>query len=87
MGKKKRARSAKTSKGERRSISKSTVQLVRRSKPAVDKFMDKLIAWKKGKNPWITIDGHTPSRARIKVKANSLYGDPRRRNNPNTFGD
>jgi hypothetical protein len=70
MGKKK-SRSTRTSKGERHSISRSTVASVRRSVPYIDKALNKLAAWKKGRNPWISVDG-------LRIRANSLYGDPRK---------
>lgn len=78
MGKK-RTRSSVTSKGERRSIV-AGVKAVRQSKSEVDKALHKLDAWRAGKDPWITVPNTKgPSnRPFIKVKANALYGDPRR---------
>lgn len=46
-------------------------------------FMNKLAAWKKGKNPWVSIDrpkeNATVDRAKLhtRVRANTLWGDPR----------
>lgn len=77
MGKK-RTRSKTTSKGERRSISKEVCKLVRRERSETEKSMNKLRAWREGKNPWITVAGDT-SRERFKrVRANSLWGDPKK---------
>jgi hypothetical protein len=78
MGKK-RTRTKYTSKGERPIVSKSTLKAASRDVPAVDRALHKIDAWKKGKNPWITIPNPSGSKkeAFIRVKANSLYGDPR----------
>lgn len=70
MGKK-RSRATKTSKGERVSVSKATTALVRREVPMADKLLNKVRAWRKGKNPWLTIDGE-------KRKMNDRFGDPRK---------
>lgn len=75
MGKK-RTRKAYTSKGERRSIVAGLKQ-VRNSVPAIDKAIHKIEAWRAGKNPWITVPGPSKKEAWVKVRANSLYGDPR----------
>jgi hypothetical protein len=76
MGKK-RSRTKYVSKGERRSIGRWAVNAVRRDKPEVEKAIDKLDAWKKGKNPWITVPGPSGSTMFIKVRANALYGNPK----------
>lgn len=83
MGKK-RTRSAKTSKGERRSIV-AGVKEVRRDVSAFAKNAHKLDAWRLGKNPWITVPG-TASNARfIRVRANTVYGNPKT-SSANLFG-
>ena len=71
MAKKKRA--TKVSKGERQSISKKTTHAVRADKSMADKLLNKIKAWKEGKNPWMSFD-HLG-----KFKMNSIYGDPRKR--------
>lgn len=75
MGKKK-TRSSMKSKGERRSV----VNGVRAVKDSVDPFTKEsnlLACWRAGKNPWITVPG-TASNARfVRVRANTLYGDPK----------
>lgn len=76
MGKK-RTRSATTSKGERRSMTNG-VKEARRDRNPFDKALDKLKAWKKGLNPWITVPGPSKKEAWVKVRANALYGDPKK---------
>lgn len=75
MGKK-RKRSTNVSKGERRSIV-AGLKEVRNSVPALDKAINKIEAWRSGKNPWITVPGPSKKEAWVKVRANSIYGDPR----------
>lgn len=67
----KKKRSTKVSKGERRNVSKSAVHTARIGVPYIDKAINTLKAWKKGKNPWITVD-------QLRYRANELYGDPRK---------
>lgn len=71
MGKK-RARSKKTSKGIHTAV-KTKVSL-----PFIDRELNRIAAWKAGKNPWVTVDvdGST-----IRVRANNQYGDPRKKYN------
>ena len=76
MGKK-RTRASKTSRGERQSIAKSAVQMVRRARSATTKLMNKTDAWLAGKNPWITIPGPSPDKLFVRVRANTVYGDPK----------
>ena len=77
MGKK-RTRSTVVSKGERHSVSRATVKLVRKGRSEIDKALNKLAAWKAGKNPWITVPGPSKNMAFVRVRANNLWGDPRR---------
>jgi hypothetical protein len=76
MGKK-RSRTKYTSKGERHSIGRWAVNAVRREKSEAEKAINKLDAWRKGKNPWITVPGPSSNMRFIKVRANSLYGNPK----------
>jgi hypothetical protein len=76
MGKK-RSRKTQVSKGERRSIGRWAVNAVRREKSEAEKAINKLDAWRKGKNPWITVPGPSSNMRFIKVRANSLYGNPK----------
>lgn len=76
MGKK-RIRKTQTSKGQRRSIV-AGVKEARQGRSEVEKALNKLEAWRKGQNPWITVPG-TASNARfIRVRANNLWGDPKK---------
>ena len=75
MGKKK-TRSATTSKGERRNVV-AGLKEVRQSRTPLEKAINKLKAWRAGKNPWITVPGPSKKEAFVRVRANALYGDPR----------
>jgi hypothetical protein len=78
MGKK-RIRKTKTSKGTHSNVATSTLRLVAAAVDPFEKALNKIRAWRAGKNPWVTIknpDGST-NRPFIKVKANSLYGNPK----------
>ena len=75
MGKKK-TRSATTSKGERRNVV-AGLKEVRQSRTPLEKAINKLTAWRAGKNPWITVPGPYKKEAFVRVRANALYGDPR----------
>lgn len=76
MGKK-RTRSSVTSKGERRNIVAGVAQ-VRRDRSEVEKALNKLTAWRKGLNPWITVPGPSSNMRFIRRRANDLWGDPKR---------
>lgn len=76
MGKK-RTRSSITSKGERRSIV-AGVKEVRRDKSSFQVLVDKTRAWRAGKNPWVTVPGTTTRERFVKVRANTVWGDPKR---------
>ena len=83
MGKK-RTRKSITSKGQRRNIV-AGVKEVRQSVSEVDKALNKLEAWRKGQNPWITVPGTASNKRFVKVRANNLYGDYKR-TSANLFG-
>jgi hypothetical protein len=76
MGKK-RTRKTVTSKGQRRSIV-AGVKEVRQEKSEGEKAYNKLKSWRKGQNPWITVAGPQTNKRFIKVRANTVYGDPKR---------
>lgn len=76
MGKK-RTRSSQTSKGERSNISKSVTKMVKQGRSEIERAMNKIQAWRAGKNPWITVPGPSKKEAFVRVRANALYGDPR----------
>lgn len=69
-----------TSKGERRSMSRSLSKAVKRDRTVIDYWMIKQRAWLKGQNPWIVVpNGNTSdTRARfVRVRAETEWGDPR----------
>ncbi len=76
MGKKVK-RKTYVSKGERNAVSRSTVSAVKRGRPEVEKALNKIAAWRAGKNPWITVPGPSKNMAFVRVRANAVYGDPR----------
>ena len=84
MGKK-RARKSYTSKGQRPNVSSSTLNSARQGLSAVEKATNKVDAWKKGLNPWITVPGPSKDKMHVKVRANTIYGDPKR-SGANIFG-
>ena len=73
VGKKKKSTGKNyTSKGERNSVSKSLVKAVRSDRTPLEVMLNKVSAWKKGQNPWITIPNPNSSetnRRFIKVRA------------------
>lgn len=75
---KKKQRAHQVSKGEGSNVSRDIIKKVRRSTTGADRALNKLKAWRAGKNPWITIPGPSSNKAFIKVKANKYWGDPRR---------
>ena len=66
------------SKGERPNVSRSLIKAYRRDMyTPIEVALNKLEAWKKGKNPWITIpnpEGQS-NKPFIRVRANDYYGD------------
>jgi hypothetical protein len=76
MGKK-RTRKTVVSKGQRRNIV-AGVKEVRQDRGEGEKAYNKLKAWRKGQNPWITVPGTQTNKRFIKVRANAVYGDPKR---------
>jgi hypothetical protein len=76
MGKKK-TRAGVTSKGQRRSVV-AGVKEVRAARTAFDKDMNKIKAWRKGKNPWITVPGPASNKRFVRVRSNILFGDPKK---------
>lgn len=85
MGKKVK-RKTYVSKGERNSVARSTVSAVRRGKSEIEKALDKLEAWRAGKNPWITVPGPSSNMRFVRVRANTLYGNPKTALFSNIFG-
>ena len=72
-----RTRTKKTSKGQRPSISRSTVRAVKETKTEVDKLLNKVEAWKRGKKGFVTIANPNPSETDkkfIKVSFERYFG-------------
>lgn len=76
MGKKK-MRTSTASKGQRRSVV-AGVKEVRDARTEFEKDMNKIKAWRKGQNPWITVPGQASNKRFIRVRANMLFGDPKK---------
>lgn len=77
MGKKVK-RKTYVSKGQRDSVARSTVKLIRQGRSELEKGLNKLAAWKAGKNPWVTVPGPATNMRFVRVRANTVWGDPRR---------
>lgn len=80
MGKKKH-RSKKISKGLRPSINAAFLPI----RDAGTRAADKIEAWRRGKNPWISVPGTTTRESMVRRRANDVYGDPKRLH-ANIFG-
>lgn len=78
MGKK-RIRKTYRSAGLYSNVSNSTLKLARQGVPLIDRALNKLKAWREGKNPWITVENkeRKSNRPFYKVRANDLYGNPK----------
>lgn len=77
MGKKVK-RKTYTSKGERNAVSRSTTKLMSSTRSEIDKALNKLNAWRSGKNPWITVPGTQSNMRMVRVRANAAWGDPKK---------
>lgn len=84
MGKKVK-RKTYVSKGQRASVSRTAIRAARDGVSEFDKALHKVEAWRAGKNPWITVPGTTSNQKFVRVRANSVYGDPKRAT-ANLFG-
>jgi hypothetical protein len=76
----KSSRKTYVSKGIHSNVSASTKKLVKAS--PVEAALNKIKAWRKGKNPWITVVNSENRRTKsntpyIKIRANDLYGNPK----------
>ena len=73
MGKGKKSKGKNyTSKEERNSVSRPLVKAVRSDRAPLEVMLNKLSAWKKGQNPWITVTNPNSletNRRFIKVRA------------------
>lgn len=75
---KKKSRAKYVSKGERQSVSKATMRLMKTE--VIDDHLNKVHSWSRGENPWITIDNPNTAETRarkIRVRANDYFGDPK----------
>ena len=79
MGKK-RSRSKKVSAGVHSNVSAGTLRLVRQGRTPGEKLAFKLEAWRRGQNPWMSVDtGAVGSNVRFKrIRMNEIYGDPKK---------
>lgn len=77
MGKKKTLRGTYQSKGERKNQVNGIAEM-RAARSPFDRELNKLKAWRAGKNPWITIKGPGKHQEYVRVRANTLYGDPKK---------
>lgn len=77
MGKK-RSRSKLTSKGVHSNVNRGLLSSIRMERTAGERLSFKIDAWKKMKNPWLTVDtGSEKSNMRFKrVRANDHWGSP-----------
>ena len=80
MGRKKSRASVK-SKGSMNSVSKNTKRMMRADKKAdlAQKMLNKLDAWKKGKNVIVHEEGKTTRESIIRKDARDVWGDPNRK--------
>lgn len=67
------------SKGTGRNVAASTLRSVRLGVDVLTKETFKRQAWKAGKNPWVTIPGPAKNKLFIRVRANTVWGDPKGR--------
>ena len=80
MGRKKSRASVK-SKGSMNSVSKNTKRMMRADKKAdlAQKMLNKLDAWKKGKNVIVHEEGKTTRESSVRKNARDVWGDPNRK--------
>ena len=80
MGRKKSRASVK-SKGSMNSVSKNTKRMMRADKKAdiAQKMLNKLDAWKKGKNVIVHEEGKTTRESVIRKDARDVWGNPNKK--------
>ena len=80
MGRKK-SRKSRTSKKSMNSVSKNIKKMMRAEKKAdiAQKMLNKLDAWKKGKNVIVHEEGKTTRESVIRKDARDAWGDPNRK--------
>jgi hypothetical protein len=82
---KKRTRKTVVSKGQRRNIV-AGVKEVRQGRSPGEVAMNKRKAWLKGQNPWVTVPGTQTNKRFVRVRANVVWGDPKRRSSGGMYG-
>lgn len=80
MGKK-RLRTKTISKGKHTSMARGTTQAVRAARTSLDALAGKTAAWRKGLNPWLTVEtrtveGQKNNKPFVRVRANDYWGKP-----------
>ena len=80
MGRK-RSRNSRQSKGSMNSISKTTKRIMRadNKQDMMRVMLNKLDAWKKGKNVIIQEEGTTTREGMVRKKATDVWGNPNRK--------
>jgi hypothetical protein len=80
------------SNGERNSVRKSLLNVIKAERSVVEKSCIKQDAWVKGKNPWLTIenpDSNQTNKKYIRVKAENYWGlynpKPKKNDNKNLY--
>lgn len=76
-----KSRKSYTSKGSGRNVAANTLRLIRQDVSVLQKESNKRKAWKRGQNPWITIPGPAANMRFIRVRSNTIWGDPKGRGN------
>lgn len=72
-----KSRAKYTSRGERNSVNRSLINLIKASRPVYQMLLLKQTAWVNGHNPWITIenpDKNMTNKRYIRIRANNLWG-------------
>jgi hypothetical protein len=70
-----------TSKGERNNTDRALSNSIRRERSPIEFWQHKQKAWLKGRNPWIVTDNPNTAetnKKKIRVRAETLWGDPRK---------
>ena len=81
MAKRKSKSEGYKSKGERRNVASSVTKMVRRELDPCIKLNHIVTAWRKGKNPWLTVPNpnkNEKNKMFIRVKSNIAWGNPNR---------
>jgi hypothetical protein len=68
-----------TSQGQRPNVARSVLKAVRLTRSYSDELINKLAAWKRKENPWVTVENsnkNAKNKKIIRVRANDHFGDP-----------